>query len=635
MNSSAVSGWTKRAVGVSTIVVVLAALVQTAPASAVPVQGCPEQEIMPVADIRKGMVATGLSVYEGRDPEPFTAEVLGVLEDGVAPGRDMIIVELGGPIVDKAGGIWFGMSGSPVYVEGKLIGAVAFGVSFGPSKVGGLTAAEDMVKVLGYPESEPEAGSQSTAASSGYSRQRVRLSPRMQRNIARQSSATQGELEGGFRQLLTPFSVSGLSDPRIQRLREVVRGERLPLFPYRGGAAAAQGSTTQIDPNTEPLQPGDSFAAALSYGDVTAAGIGTTTMICNGKALAFGHPFFFEGETFLGANHADAITIISDPIFGPYKMANVKELVGVVDQDRLAAIRGDLGEGPILIPITSTVVAQNTNQTRDGRTEAVESEVVPFLTLNHLIGNVDTVFDQISGGSASLSWTINGVGETTGPFTLTRNNLYASEFDISFESGFEVLGNLFTLFGNDFEEVTFTGVDVDTTVKDDVELYRIHDVLVSLNGGDFLERRRLRARPGDRIGMRVVLLDFEETEERLVDLEVRIPSKTRGEAVIEITGGAAGGPGEECFFFGENCESNEEVDSLAALVTALENAPHNNDLLARLRSGRKSKVTAQDAYVLEQVVTGFKRVRIRMIREGRGGGGGGSVTSEPKPGQID
>ena len=585
---------------------------------------------MPVADLRKGMIGTGLSVYEGRDPQPFTAEILGVLEDGVAPGRDMIVVELGGDIVDKAGGIWFGMSGSPVYIDGKLVGAVAWGLSFSASKVGGLTAAEDMVKVLGYPESQPDAGSESAPVSPGYSRDRVRVSPRMQRSIARRSSATPRQVEGGFRQLLTPFSVSGLSDTRIERLRAVVEDERLPLLPYRG--AAAQGSTTQIDPSTEPLQPGDSFAAALSYGDVTAAGIGTTTVVCNGKALAFGHPFAFEGETFLGANHAEAITIISDPIYGPFKLANVRELVGVVDQDRLAAIRADLGEGPLLIPITSTVVAQNTNQSRDGQTQVVESEVVPFLALEHLLGNMDSVFDQISGGSAALSWTINGTGDTSGPFTLTRNNVYADEFDISYAAGFEVLGNLFTLFGNDFEEVTFTGVDIDVSMKEDVELYKIHDVLVSRNGGDYLERRRLRARPGDNIGMRVVLLNFEETEERVVDLELKIPRKTRGEALIEISGGAAGGPGEECFFFGENCESNEEVDSLAALVTSLENAPHNNELLARLRSGRKSKVTAQDADVLDQVVSGFKRVRIRLQRSGGGGGGG---ISGGKPGQLE
>ncbi|MDQ3957709.1 MAG: hypothetical protein M3273_05235 [Actinomycetota bacterium] len=606
----------------------LGALLQASPAVAVPVQGCPEQEFMPVADVRKGMIGAGLSVYEGREPQPFTAEVLGVLENGIAPGRDMIIVELGGQIVEDAGGIWFGMSGSPVYVDGKLLGAVAFGLSFGASKVGGLTAAEDMVKVLEYPESEPEGDADSAGASTGYSRQRVDVPPRMQRGIARRSAATQRQMAGGFQQLLTPFSLSGVSGRRLDHVRDVIDREGLPLLPYTG-AAAAQGSTTQIDPATPPLEPGDSFAAAFSYGDITAAGIGTTTVVCNGEALAFGHPFAFEGSTFLGANHADAITIVRDPIFGPYKLANVAQLVGVVDQDRLAAIRADLGEGPVLIPVTSSVTALNTNQSRDGTTSVVTSEILPFLVFSHLLGNLDSVFDQISGGSATMGWTISGTGETTGPFTLTRNNIYANEFDIAFSTGNEVLGNLFTLLGNDFEEVTFTGVDLDVTVKEEVDLYKIHDVLVSLNGGDYLERRRLRARPGDRIAMRVALLNFEETEEIQIDLGITLPSKIRNQAVIEITGGSAGGPGEECFFFGENCESNEEVDSLAALVEALENAPHNNDLLAQLRSGRKSKVTARDSEVLDQVVSGFKRVRIRIINGG-GGRSGRVVTSEGK-----
>ncbi|HYO60763.1 MAG TPA: SpoIVB peptidase S55 domain-containing protein [Actinomycetota bacterium] len=594
---------------------------------AVPVQQCPEQEIMPVADIRKGMMGEGLTVYRGTEPERFQAEILGVLENGIAPGRDMIIVEVSGDVIDRAGGSWYGMSGSPVYVDGKLVGAFAWGLSFSTTNLGGLTAAEDMVKVLDYPEVGPEDDSEQEGTPPTYTRRTVRVPHRMQSRLARQTAATERQVQGGFRQLLTPFSVSGLSDRRLSHLQELVQKEGMPLLPYRG-ASAQPGSTTQIDPTTEPLEPGDSFAAALSYGDLTAAGIGTTTVVCNGKALAFGHPFSFEGKTFLGANHADTITIVEDPIFGNYKLANVGPLVGVVDQDRLAAIRADLSKAPVLIPVTSTVTALNTNQSRDGKTEVVESEVLPFLALSHLIYNIDSVFDQYSGGSATLAWTIQGEGETTGPFTLTRDNLYADEYDIAFGAAFEILGNLYTLLGNDFEEIEFTSVDMDMTVKEDVELYRIHDVLVSLNGGDYLERRRLKARPGDQIGMQVVLLNFEETEERIVELAITLPDKTRGESLIEITGGSAGGAGEECFFFGENCESEEEVDSLAALITALEEAPHNNELLARLRGGRKSKVRAQDAEVLDQVVSGFKRVRIRTPRRG-GGGGGGEIVSKP------
>ncbi|HEX2293994.1 MAG TPA: SpoIVB peptidase S55 domain-containing protein [Actinomycetota bacterium] len=630
MTSTPVGGWTRRAVGASLAVLILGSLLASVPAAAVPVQQCPEQEIMPVADIRKGMTGEGLTVYSGTEPERFQAEILGVLENGIAPGRDMIIVEVSGDVIDRANGSWYGMSGSPVYVDNKLVGAFAWGLSFSTTNLGGLTAAEDMVKVLGYPEGGPEDDSEQEGTPPTYTRRRVKVPPRMQARLVRQTAATDRQVQGGFRQLLMPFSISGVSDRRLADLHQVFQREGMPLLPYRG-ASAQSGSTTQLDPATEPLSPGDSFAAALSYGDITAAGIGTTTVVCNGKALAFGHPFFFEGETFLGANHAEAITIVEDPVFGNYKLANVGPLVGVVDQDRLAAIRADLSEGPVLIPITSTVTATTTNQSRDGKTEAVETEVVPSLAFSHLVYNIDSIFDQYSGGSASLSWTIQGEGETTGPFTLTRSNLYADEFDVSFGSSFEMMGNLFSLLGNEFEEVRFTSVDVDATVKEDVELYRIHDVLVSLNGGDYLERRRLRARPGDLIGMQVVLTDFEETEERIVELAITLPDKLRRESVIEITGGGAGGPGEECFFFGENCESDEEVDSLSALISALENAPHNNDLLARLlRGGRRSKVRAQDVEVLEQVVSGMKRVRIRTPR---GGGGGGKAVSEPKPEQ--
>jgi SpoIVB peptidase S55 len=625
VTSTPLGGWAKRAVGASIAVLVLGSLLYSVPAVAVPVQGCPEQEIMPVADVRTGMMGEGLTVYEGKEPERFQAEILGVLQNGIAPGRHMIVVEVSGDVIDRAGGSWFGMSGSPVYVDGKLVGAFAWGLSFSTTNLGGLTPAEDMVKVLGYPEAGPEDDSEQEGSPPTYNRT-VRVPRRMQARLARQTAATERQMAGGFQQLLTPLSVSGLSDRRLSQLHELVDREGLPLLPYRGSSAQSP-STTQIDPATEPLEAGDSFAAALSYGDLTAAGIGTTTMVCKGKALAFGHPFSFEGETFLGANHAEAITIVEDPIFGNYKLANVGPLVGVVDQDRLAAIRADLSEGPVLIPVTSTVTALDTNQSRDGKTEVVESEVVPFLAFDHLVFNIDSVFDQFSGGSATLSWTIQGEGETTGPFTLTRDNLYADEFDIAFGSAFEVLGNLFTILGNDFEEVRFTSVDMDMTVKEDVELYRIHDVLVSLNGGDYLERRRLKARPGDLIGMQVVLTNFEETEERIVELAITLPDKTRGESIIEITGGSAGGAGEECFFFGENCESDEEVDSLAALITALEESPHNNELLARLRGGRRSKVRAQDSEVLEQVVAGFKRVRIRTPRRGGGGGGDGKVVA--------
>nr|MBA2571157.1 hypothetical protein [Chloroflexota bacterium] len=109
-------------------------------------------QIKPANEVEEGMMGRGWTVVQGFDPSPFRVEILGKLRDGIAPGRDMIIVEVsdvaGRDFIDRAGGIWRGMSGSPVYIDGELIGAVAYGFSLGPSKIGGVTPAEDMARVL-------------------------------------------------------------------------------------------------------------------------------------------------------------------------------------------------------------------------------------------------------------------------------------------------------------------------------------------------------------------------------------------------------------------------------------------------------------------------------------------------------
>src|SRR3954452_2508018 len=116
---------------------------------------CPA--VMPVSEVEAAangaepLVASGLTVSRGTEPEPFQARVLGVLTDGIAPDVDMILIEADSPALDRVGGIWAGMSGSPVYApDGRLIGAVSYGFAAGPSKVAGVTPAEDMMRVLGY-----------------------------------------------------------------------------------------------------------------------------------------------------------------------------------------------------------------------------------------------------------------------------------------------------------------------------------------------------------------------------------------------------------------------------------------------------------------------------------------------------
>jgi hypothetical protein len=426
----------------------------TCAASPSAVLGAECEPMMPTTAVTAGMTGHGLSVSRGRTPEPFSIEVLGVLRNEIGPGRDMIIIEASSPAIERAGGIWFGMSGSPVYVGGQLIGALGFGFgsAAGSSAIAGVTPAQDMARVLSYPTS---ARSLSGAAELPAA---VKLTPAIRRAIAEHTDVAAESVPSTMTRLRVPLSVSGLGGRGLGKVQEWAAKKKLAFVPYSGSSASR---TAALPGSTEP---GGNFAGVISYGDVTAAGIGTTTYVCNGRALAFGHPFFFGGETLLGANNADALTIVRDPVWGPFKLATIGEALGRVDQDRLAAIRASLGEPPPAIPIRTTVSARNLNTSRDGATDVVLEDEAPFLAFLHVLSNIDSVYDAIDKGSSELSWTISGTRGDGSPWALTRSNMYASPGDIAWASADELASQLDLITFQPFEEAKITGVQLNAAV---------------------------------------------------------------------------------------------------------------------------------------------------------------------------
>jgi hypothetical protein len=560
---------------------------------------------MPTADVRDGMIGTGYTVSEGTRPEPFTVEVLGVLEDGIGPGRDMIIVRADSPAIKAAGGIWFGMSGSPVYIDNKFVGAVAFGLSFGPSNVAGLTPAEDIVRVA-----------ERAAATARIAPRRVELDSSTRRAIAEDAGTSQSSVSGTMKQLKVPFSISGAGAREFRKVSRTIEREKLPFVPYAG---ASSGSAAPPAATERPEQGGN-FAGAISYGDITFAGVGTTSYVCDDKVVAFGHPFFWQGKTSLGANLADALTIVDDPTFGPYKLATIEDTLGTLDQDRFAGIRALLGDAPVGIPITSTVTADGT--TRDGETDVLDDEFLPFLSFIHLASNIDFTRDQISEGSSSLDWTISGTTSTGEPWELSRSNLYSNDYDISYGSIDEIIGQLYRLYTNGFDDVSFTGLDVNAVIEEEPMEYKLSKVLVSKNGGEYVDVNKVKVDPGASIGLRAILKPLQGTTDKIVDLTVVVPATARTDSFIEISGGGVGGFQDTyCFYEPEACGGggDSKIESFADLLESLESAPHNNDLVAKLRGGR-GKVKSSDIETLDQVVTGQDSIYVRL----RGSGGGAS-----------
>jgi hypothetical protein len=563
---------------------VLAGLVWTGVAVAAP-GSC--ADVLPLSSVSKGDIGEGWTVTQGTDPQSFDAEVLGVMPDLIGPGRDVIIVEISGPTVDVGGGVWAGMSGSPVYIGGELAGALAYGFSFGATNIAGLTPAEDMLHVNGLPVA-PRVPA------------RIHLPRSTVRKVAAKIGAAVPTVGGDLVRLKVPVSISGgLSAERIRQLK------KLPFFKkykstlrYVSGASA---SATSLSGTVDDLVPGGNFAAALSYGDLTIAGVGTTTYVCDGQALAFGHPMLFSGKTSLGAGSADAMTIVPDAL-GPYKLANVTGPMGILDQDRLAGIRAVDGEPP-MIPITTAMTSLDSDNSHVGETDVVFADAFPDLAFSHIFSNIDSVFDKIGAGSASYTWTIEGKREDGTPWEFHKTNMYVSEFDLSFESAFEIYGELLAIANYPNEKIEFTNVEAAVNLEETVRDYQLEKLLYC-HGGSCDTVKRIRSHPGATLRFRAILKPSDGSANQKVNFQLTIPPSARGGAAVSVDGGSGCDPFSALF---GGC--GKTPDTFDDLLASFEGQP-NNVLVAQLLTGRRGKVSDHQDTVFDQVITGSAHIPV-------------------------
>ena len=553
-------------VGSAAALALLAGLL-TGPAHAAPIPGavdCPTA--LPTSLVAPGMTGQGLTVVRGATPQPFAVEVLGVLEDGIGAGRDMIIIEAsdlpGGNVISAGGGIWSGMSGSPVYVNGKLLGAVAWGFSAAPSPIGGVTPAADMLDLLDQPN--PAARKlAATPAAAG----KVSLSAGERRAIAARAEAAVPA--GSLESLSLPMSVSGLTSKRLKRFQAEANDADMPVVAYAGSRRTAPAGTAAL---ARP-QAGGNFAAALSYGDLTAAGIGTTTAICGDQAVAWGHPFQFIGASSYGANDANSLAIVKDPTFGSFKLANIGAQFGTVDQDRLAGIRADLTRAPALTPIKSTILNLDNGKRRRGTTLAADQTSIALITAFGLLANYDVVFDEIGDGRASTNWTIAGRRAGNVPFTINRSNTFASQFDISADAAFDVGDAVNALATNEFEPVSIDRVSLLSSVTTAYQQWTITTMDVSVNGGPFVSPDLLSVPAGATLKVRVRMRPYRSTAVKTSIFTMTVPANTSGRVgSLVVTGGvdlASAG------YVGNG-------QSLTSLINGIKSLPRNDEVVARL-----------------------------------------------------
>lgn len=553
----------------------LAPSASAAPAAAPPAD-CPT--VAPTASVRAGTTGTGWTVVTGSTPQPFGVDILGVISDGIAPGRDLVMVKVfdlpGQHVVDQGGGIWAGMSGSPVYVDGQLVGAVSYGFTLAPSPLGGMTPAADMLSDLGAGDA-PDA-----------LRPKVPLTAKARAALA--SEARVAAPRGSLSPVPTPLGVSGLRPDRLERLQRDVTGAGLPLSVHAAGRAAAPAAG--VAPTSRPVAGGN-FAGAVAYGDVTFAGTGTTTYVCGDRALAFGHPFTGAGATTYGANDADSLAIVQDDTFGSFKQANLGPLFGTLDQDRTVGIRADLTSTPATTPVTTTVRNLDNGRARTGATQVTDQSYLAEVAAYGSLANLDRVFDESGDGRASTSWTIKGTRAGGKAFTIGRSNSWASRYGLTEDPAFEVAYAVDSLVNNDFEPVTISSVDLAADVTTSYDQLHVVKIEVAVNGGSYKTPKTLKVKAGAKLKVRVTMKRYRSTSTVTAVTDLKVPKgASRQSGLLSAVGGLStggdpdgkdGADDSACLLEGSGCDNGQE-GSLDDVISEIKKTPRNDDLLARL-----------------------------------------------------
>jgi hypothetical protein len=335
----------------------------------------------------------------------------------------------------------------------------------------------------------------------------------------------------------------------------------------RASAAAATG----------PLEPGGNVAAALSTGDVTAAGVGTVADVCDTQAVLFGHPMRFDGATLLGAHAADAVYVQPDPAFTPYKVANIGESVGIVDQDRLGGLRATLGPAPSVSQATSTLSGTATGLTRTGTTQIVAQDDLPTIAGLHVLANLDRVADRIGGGTTELDYVVSGTREDGTPWTLQRREHVGHQFDTSFLSFFAALAMLGSLSSAPAEDVAVTSVDVTGTIDATYRMAQLTGVELRSRGSWVPIGNELSLTAGTRVALRATFRQVAGSgPDFTVPLTLQVPAGLSGQrGVLRV---AAGG---FCDADG-NCQPPAEGSSFDDLLAAWSQAPTGDSVTATL-----------------------------------------------------
>jgi SpoIVB peptidase S55 len=376
-------------------------------------------KFFPLSEVHRGLQGVAYTVFEGTKPEPMGVEILGVLHNAIGPRQDMILARLEGTKPEYTG-VVAGMSGSPVYIDGKLVGALAFRIGqFSKEPICGITPIHQMLGVEDAGrEQSTELRAQGSESSTETGVQRAAYSVPGSSAVSGPGAAVAGLDNALIQPMDTPLVFSGFSPAALAFWKQYGPAGLMPV--------AGVGGSASEEKQPDPLEPGSAVSAVLVRGDLDIAATCTVTYVDAQKMLACGHPITQFGPVSMPMTKADVVATLPSPA-DAFKIINTTETIGSITQDRQNAILGEFGTPARMIPVTLHVTGEPAGTEAAGASHALHFEVIdqPQVTPMAVMVAVYQGLMQENAYSALTTYRVQGAVKLSGYPTVKMNNLVA------------------------------------------------------------------------------------------------------------------------------------------------------------------------------------------------------------------
>jgi hypothetical protein len=550
-------------------------------------------ELFPESAVKPGMKGVAWTVFQGDKPEPVPVEIVGVWENMWGPHEDIIIGKLTGKAerTNVAGG----MSGSPVYIDGKLVGAIALRLSvFSPDAICGITPIHLMLEVNDFDKTRPsDSRTPNTTQQASAS---VPIPSELLTRVVEAGLSNSLSETPSFMPIATPISMSGFTDEAVKEFAPIFK--QLGLTVAQGGTGGRLDSTTPAKDWATSLQPGEAVAAVLVSGDVTMTAGGTITYNDGKRVVAFGHPMFNLGPVDMPLAKEEIITTLASS-YQPTKMGNASEVVGALHQDRHSGIAGELGATAQMIPVTMHVKSydgdKRVRKARDFRFNVfVDQKWTPYLMMATLFNGISNLNDfsenatyrlhgelQVEGQHRVELTTMQAPAETPIPTPMLLAGWWGDKFN--------------RLFVNSNKLPKLNAVDVSIDLLPERRIAQIESAWIADN----------KVTPGTDVPVKVFLRPYHgERIERTVN--VKIPAGLeRGEHQVLFS----------------DAETLSRFQNIASSLNRIEDIPQAVAMLNEERSNNRLYVSLIESqptvYSDEKVLPSLPASVLNVMQSGR------------------